>query len=56
MKAVQNQGQHHVGCVGMVVIDIIKGFKTISLMLGPKISPKILQISPLFWVAKELMF
>ncbi len=40
MKAVWDQGQHHVGCVGTVVIDIIKGNKTLSLMLGPDISPK----------------
>ena len=40
MKAVRNQGQHHVGGVGTVVIDIIKGIKTLSLMLGPDISPK----------------
>ena len=40
MKAVRNQGQHHVGGVGTVVIDIIKGNKTLSLMLGPDISPK----------------
>ncbi len=40
MKAVRDQGQYHVGCVGMVVIDIIKGNKTLSLMLGPDISPK----------------
>ncbi len=56
MKAVRNQGQHHVSSVGTVVIDIIKGNKTLSLMLGPKIFPKIVQISPLFWVAKELIF
>ncbi len=40
MKAVRDQGQHHVGGVGMVVIDIIKGNKTLSLMLGPDISTK----------------
>ncbi len=40
MKAVRDQGQHHVGGVGTVVIDIIKGNKTLSLMLGPDISPK----------------
>ncbi len=39
-KAVRDQGQHHVGGVGTVVIDIIKGNKTLSLMLGLDISPK----------------
>jgi len=32
-----------------VVFEDTMGFKTISLMLRPKISPKIVQISPLFW-------
>ncbi len=40
----------------MVVFEDTMGFKTISLVLGPKISPKIVQIFSLFWVAKELMF
>jgi hypothetical protein len=40
MKAVRDQGQHRMGCVGTVVIDIIKSNQTLSLMLGPDISPK----------------
>ena len=40
----------------MVVFEDTMGFKTISLVLGPKIFPKIVQIFPLFWVSKELMF
>ncbi len=39
-----------------VVFEDTMGFKTLSLMLGPKKSPKIVIISPLFWVAKELLF
>jgi hypothetical protein len=46
MKAGRDQGQHHVGCVGTVVIDIIKGNKTLSLMLGPDISPKTCKCRP----------
>jgi len=46
MKAVRDQGQHHVGGVGTVVIDIIKGNKTMPLMLGPDISPKRCQYAP----------
>ncbi len=39
-----------------VVFEDTMGFKTIPLMLGPKIFLKIVQIFPLFGVAKELMF
>ena len=38
MKAVRNQGQHHVGCVGTVVIEDIKGNTTITRGMGTNIS------------------
>ncbi len=45
-KGGSNQGQHHEGCVGTAVIDIIKGNKTLSLMLGPDISPNTCKCRP----------
>ena len=40
----------------MVVIEDTMGFKTISLMLGAKKSPKFDEISPSFLVVEDLMF
>jgi hypothetical protein len=40
----------------VVVIEDTMGFKTISLMLGAKISSKNDQISPSFLVVEDLMF